>query len=66
MQLKYYFFQLLDELDKLPGDSRTQIGFITYDRVVHFYSMPEGKTFYKENVNKFCKQNAVNKFLYPM
>ena len=36
----------IDELEKLPGDSRTQIGFITYDRVVHFYSMPEGKTFF--------------------
>ena len=35
---------LLDELEKLPGDSRTQIGFITYDRVVHFYSMSDGAT----------------------
>ena len=33
---------LLEEIDKLPGDGRTQIGFITYDRNVHFYSLPEG------------------------
>ena len=39
-----HYLVFIDELEKLPGDSRTQIGFITYDRVVHFYSMPEGKT----------------------
>jgi len=33
---------LLDELDKLPGDGRTQLGFITYDRTLQFYMMPEG------------------------
>ncbi|XP_023336765.1 protein transport protein Sec24A, partial [Eurytemora carolleeae] len=33
---------LLDELDKLPGDSRTQVGFITYDRTLHFYMIPDG------------------------
>jgi len=33
---------LLEELDKLPGDGRTQIGFITYDSSVHFYSLAEG------------------------
>merc|ERR1712223_381685 len=42
--LKAFFDTLLDEFEKLRGDSRTQIGFITYDRVVHFYSMPEGAT----------------------
>ncbi|XP_022850639.1 protein transport protein Sec24-like At3g07100 [Olea europaea var. sylvestris] len=26
-------------LDKLPGFPRTQIGFITYDSTIHFYSM---------------------------
>ena len=31
-------------MEKFPRDSRTQIGFITYDRMVHFYSMPEGAT----------------------
>ena len=24
-----------------PGDSRTYVGFHTYDRVLHFYSIPE-------------------------
>jgi len=33
---------LLDELDKLPGDSRTQVGFITYNRSLQFYMIPEG------------------------
>jgi protein transport protein SEC24 len=33
---------LLEELDKLPGDGRTQIGFITYDSSVHFYNLAEG------------------------
>eukprot|EP00095_Tigriopus_kingsejongensis_P001586 maker-scaffold831_size90909-snap-gene-0.16 protein:Tk01586 transcript:maker-scaffold831_size90909-snap-gene-0.16-mRNA-1 annotation:"protein transport protein sec24b-like" len=33
---------LLEELDKLPGDGRTQLAFLTYDRSVHFYSMPDG------------------------
>merc|ERR1719210_3080084 len=42
--LKVFCDTLLDELEKLPGDSRTQIGFITYDRVVHFYSMSDGAT----------------------
>merc|ERR1719510_1804910 len=42
--LKVFCDTLLDELEKLPGDSRTQIGFITYDRVVHFYSMTDGST----------------------
>jgi protein transport protein SEC24 len=33
---------LVEELDKLPGDSRTQIGFITYNRSLQFYVFPEG------------------------
>lgn len=33
---------LLDELDRLPGDGRTQVGFVTYDSAVHFYSLAEG------------------------
>merc|ERR1719412_762463 len=33
---------LVEELDKLPGDSRTQIGFITYNRTLQFYVFPEG------------------------
>lgn len=33
---------LLDNLDKLPGDGRTQIGFITFDSAIHFYNLAEG------------------------
>ena len=33
---------LLDVLDKIPGDSRTQIGFIAYDSAVHFFNLEEG------------------------
>jgi len=33
---------LLEELDRLPGDGRTQVGFITYDESVHFYDLSEG------------------------
>lgn len=35
---------LLEELKNLPGDARTQIGFIGYDSAIHFYSLPEGIT----------------------
>nr|NVI77973.1 Sec24AB ortholog [Cucujiformia] len=33
---------LQDELVNLPGDSRTQVGFITYDSSLHFFSFAEG------------------------
>ncbi|CAK8686619.1 protein transport protein Sec24A-like isoform X2 [Clavelina lepadiformis] len=33
---------LLDHLDSLPGDARTQIGFLTYNGTVHFYRLSEG------------------------
>ncbi|XP_039293836.1 protein transport protein Sec24A isoform X2 [Nilaparvata lugens] len=33
---------LLQELDQLPGDARTSVGFIAYDSAVHFYSMADG------------------------
>nr|XP_033783178.1 protein transport protein Sec24A [Geotrypetes seraphini] len=33
---------LLDNLDLLPGNTRTKIGFITYDSTIHFYSLQEG------------------------
>lgn len=33
---------LLDNLDKLPGDSRTRIGFMTFDSTIHFYNLQEG------------------------
>ena len=40
--MKLFCDVLLEELDKVPGDSRTQIGFITYDSSVHFYNLAEG------------------------
>lgn len=33
---------LTEELDNLPGDSRTQIGFIAFDSHLHFFSLAEG------------------------
>ncbi|XP_035289101.1 protein transport protein Sec24A isoform X4 [Anguilla anguilla] len=33
---------LLDNISALPGDSRTKIGFITFDSTVHFYNLQEG------------------------
>jgi len=40
---------LLEELDRLPGDSRTQIGFIAFDSLLYFYgldpSFPQPKMF---------------------
>lgn len=33
---------LLDKLEQLPGDQRTQIGFLTYNSSVHFYNLAEG------------------------
>ena len=33
---------LLDHLDRLPGDSRMQIGFLTFNQTVHFYRLNEG------------------------
>ena len=32
---------LMEELDRIPGDLRTQIGFITFDRSLHFYNLDE-------------------------
>jgi protein transport protein SEC24 len=32
---------LLECLDKLPGDTRTQIGFITYNSSIHFYNLSD-------------------------
>ncbi|KAM4049994.1 protein transport protein Sec24B isoform 2-T2 [Anomaloglossus baeobatrachus] len=40
--LQYLSQSLLDNLDKLRGDSRTKIGFITFDSTVHFYNLQEG------------------------
>jgi len=40
---------LLEELDRLPGDSRMQIGFIAFDSLLYFYgldpSFPQPKMF---------------------
>ncbi|CAG5122017.1 unnamed protein product [Candidula unifasciata] len=32
---------LLDELDKLPGDARTSIGFLCYDSSLYFFNLAE-------------------------
>ena len=32
---------LLENIDKIPGDSRTQIGFITYNSSLHFYNLSD-------------------------
>lgn len=32
---------LLDELDKIPSDSRTQIGFLCYDCALYFFNLEE-------------------------
>ena len=36
---------LKENLDKMPGDLRTQIGFITFDSTVHFYSLKVGDVY---------------------
>ncbi|XP_072549207.1 protein transport protein Sec24B isoform X2 [Salminus brasiliensis] len=33
---------LLENLEKLPGDARTRIGFLTFDSTIHFYNLQEG------------------------
>ncbi|XP_042564342.1 protein transport protein Sec24A isoform X2 [Clupea harengus] len=33
---------LLENLNSLPGDTRTKIGFITFDSTIHFYNLQEG------------------------
>ncbi|XP_066245647.1 protein transport protein Sec24A [Euwallacea similis] len=33
---------LLEEVKNLPGDARTQIGFLAYDSALHFFSLSEG------------------------
>ncbi|KAM9331260.1 protein transport protein Sec24B [Gastrophryne carolinensis] len=40
--LQYFSQSLLENLDRLRGDSRTKIGFITFDNTVHFYNLQEG------------------------
>ncbi|XP_053296829.1 protein transport protein Sec24A isoform X3 [Pleuronectes platessa] len=33
---------LLENINTLPGDSRTKVGFITFDSTIHFYNLQEG------------------------
>lgn len=33
-----------EQLDSLPGDARTQVGFIAYNSAVHFYNIADGFT----------------------
>ncbi|KAJ8015533.1 hypothetical protein DPEC_G00027120 [Dallia pectoralis] len=32
---------LLENLDRIPGDTRTRVGFVTFDSTVHFYNLHE-------------------------
>ncbi|XP_063046534.1 protein transport protein Sec24A isoform X2 [Engraulis encrasicolus] len=40
--LNVFCQSLLDNLDKLPGDTRTRVGFLTFDSTIHFYDLQEG------------------------
>ncbi|XP_071362733.1 protein transport protein Sec24B isoform X2 [Trachinotus anak] len=40
--LKYLCESLIENLDKLPGDTRTRVGFLTFDSTIHFYNLQEG------------------------
>ncbi|KAM9377489.1 protein transport protein Sec24B [Pholidichthys leucotaenia] len=40
--LKCFCESLLENLDKLPGDTRTRVGFLTFDSTIHFYNLQEG------------------------
>ncbi|XP_044060302.1 protein transport protein Sec24B isoform X5 [Siniperca chuatsi] len=40
--LKYFCELLLENLDKLPGDTRTRVGFLTFDNTIHFYNLQQG------------------------
>ncbi|KAK1903755.1 Protein transport protein Sec24B [Dissostichus eleginoides] len=40
--LKYFCESLLDNMDKLPGDTRTRVGFLSFDSTIHFYNLQEG------------------------
>lgn len=33
---------LIEQLDSLPGDARTQVGFVAYNSAIHFYNIAEG------------------------
>ncbi|XP_076437651.1 protein transport protein Sec24A-like isoform X2 [Babylonia areolata] len=40
--LQLFTQTLVEELDRLPGDARTQIGFICFDRSLYFFNLSEG------------------------
>lgn len=40
--LKIFCDSLLENLDKIPGDTRTRVGFLTFDSTIHFYNLQEG------------------------
>ncbi|XP_037605125.1 protein transport protein Sec24A isoform X1 [Sebastes umbrosus] len=40
--LNVFCQSLLDNINALPGDSRTKVGFITFDSTIHFYNLQEG------------------------
>uniref|UniRef100_A0AAX7VKV5 SEC24 homolog A, COPII coat complex component n=1 Tax=Astatotilapia calliptera TaxID=8154 RepID=A0AAX7VKV5_ASTCA len=40
--LNVFCQSLLDNISSLPGDSRTKVGFITFDSTIHFYNLQEG------------------------
>lgn len=39
---------LIEQIDNLPGDTRTQLAFICYDSAIHFYFLGEGASRPKE------------------
>lgn len=38
----HFEFQVAVFVTRLPGDSRTRIGFMTFDSTIHFYNLQEG------------------------
>ncbi|XP_019727124.1 protein transport protein Sec24A [Hippocampus comes] len=40
--LKVFCQSVLDNINALPGDARTKVGFITFDSTIHFYNLQEG------------------------
>jgi hypothetical protein len=41
-EICYFEFKIAIFIFRLPGDSRTRIGFMTFDSTVHFYNLQEG------------------------
>ncbi|XP_048459939.1 protein transport protein Sec24A-like [Rhincodon typus] len=57
---------LLDNLDGLPGDSRTRIGFITFDSTIHFYCLQEGLSQPQMMVVSDIEASTVAVIWFPM